>query len=133
MLVLPVADCCCKVVTGILVVLPPLLWCWHACKCVDVMLNAMTVKTISYPMSLLQLLLYKFNNVFKMPIFCNLFADAEDMCICVCAMAPRWAVWVTYGLPSSSTTWRYRLESTDKYVHIDKNGAAAIITVLMCV
>ena len=86
-------------------------------------------------MSLLQLLLYKFNNVFKMPIFSNLFADAEYMyttSACECVMAPRWAAWVTYGLPSSSIR-RYRLNSTDKYVHIDKNGAAAIITVLMCV
>ena len=43
-------------------------------------------------------------------------------------MAPRWAVLVTYGLPSSSTR-SHRLESTDKCVHIDKKGAAAIITV----
>ena len=50
----------------------------------------------------------------------------------VCVLAPRWTAEITYGLPSSSIR-RYRLKSTDKYVHIDKNGAAAIITVLMCV
>ena len=81
---------------------------------------------MSYPISLLQLLLYKFNNVFKMPIFVAFFAaaDAEDIYVCVCAMAPRWAVLVTYGLPSSSTR-SYRLESTEKYVHIDKNGGCS--------
>ena len=42
----------------------------------------------------------------------------------VCVLAPRWTAEITYGLPSSSIR-RYRLNSTDKYVHIDKNGAAA--------